>query len=389
MTVSPGFNHYGRGPYKIIMPRVYSRTRRKEWFVNPSLLIFIVSVIVIFIVNRTLLDKNLYKITRTTVILPHTERVPEPTVPKSLPLLKVLKNAAKKSVETKKVELEKLIHEKPEEPKPVEKTIAEPLPEKKIEALKPLENRIEAKPIEAAQPLPKTLHDKTIIPRELTAKPLEPRDIPSRQLPAPNRLAPSMVPKTGPLPTASPAPANRSVTSGSTFNAMPEIKRNVSADTPGDRMTALPPSSGIAAGRGPKPELTQWESARPPVRGGRVSTIPGSSSVSAPIPPKSISVTSTPPPIRHIAPQDAEAVEEIVINSKALGSSDRVKILKQDIMKKARKLSRANSPYIYKVKGYTCTLTIEEESGSKKVIIDFSPVDAPFDVVSALERKIR
>lgn len=385
MTDPIDLKQYGRGSFKIIMPRVYSRTPRKEWIINPSLLIFLISITVIFIVNHTLLDKNLYKKTRTTVILPHSERVPEPTVPKSLPLIKVLKNAAKKSIEPKKMELEKLLPEKIEEPKPLDK----PIPEKKIEALKPIENRIEAKVIDPAQPLPKVIPEKAIIPKEMIAKPLVAREIQPRNIPISNKIAPSINPKVSSIPVAAPAPVPRALPSGSSFNAMPEIKRNVTISPSGERLST-PPVSSIPASRGPKPELTQYESNRPPARSGGSSSDLSSSPPVAPIPKRNIPASSASGPIEEISTSRRnEAVYELIINSKVLGSSDRVKILKQDIIKKARKLSPEKSPYIYKVKGYTCTLTIEQESGSKKVIIDFSPADAPFEVVSALERTIR
>lgn len=386
MTAPIDLKQYGRGSFKIIMPRVYSRTPRKEWIINPSLLIFLISITVIFIINHTLLDKNLYKKTRTTVILPHSERVPEPTVPKSLPLLKVLKNAAKKSIEPKKIELEKMLPEKIEEPKPVDK----PIPEKKIDALKPIENRIEAKVIDPIQPLPKAIAVKSIIPKDMIAKPLVAREIQPRNIPINNRIAPSISPKVNSIPVAAPAPAPRALPSGSSFNAMPEIKRNVTVSPSGERMAA-PPVSSIPASKGPKPELTQYESYRPPVRSGSSSSGVSSSPPVAAIPKRSIPSAPVSTPFRNLTPSRSSetVVEELVINSKALGSSDRVKVLKQDIMKKARKLSAANSPYIYKVKGYTCKLTIEQDSVSKKVTIDFTPADAPFEVVSALERTIR
>jgi len=381
MTAPIDLKQYGRGSFKIIMPRVYSRTPRKEWIINPSLLIFLISITVIFIINHTLLDKNLYKKTRTTVILPHSERVPEPTVPKSLPLLKVLKNAAKKSIEPKK-----MLPEKIEEPKPMDK----PIPEKKIEALKPIENRIEAKVIDPAQPLPKAIAEKSIIPKDMIAKPLVAREIQPRNIPLNNRIAPSISPKVSSIPVAAPAPSPRALPSGSSFNAMPEIKRNVTVSPSGERMAA-PPVSSIPASKGPKPELTQYESYRPPVRSGSSSSGVSSSPPVAAIPKRSIPSAPVSTPFKNLTPSRSieTVVEELVINSKALGSSDRVKVLKQDIMKKARKLSAANSPYIYKVKGYTCKLTIEQDSVSKKVTIDFTPADAPFEVVSALERTIR
>ena len=379
MTTSLGLKHYGRGPLKILIPRVYSRKRRKEWIINPSLLIFLISVTTIFIVNHTLLDKNLYKIQRTTIILPHIEKTPEPVAARRISLIKVLKTAAKKTIETPKVV---------EEPKPLD----QPVPEKKIEALKPLENKIEPKVIESSAPLPKVIAEKQIIPKDMVAKPLVARDIPTHTLPPQNRIAPSAIPKVSTLPTAAPAPAARALATRSSFNAMTPIERSVAAKTSGERM-AVPPPSHAAPSRGPKPELAQIDSAKlPPSRGNAIGGGSSALTSAGALKPSTRQIarnTETPLP-RFAASAGGDGAEEIVIiKSKALGSSERVKILKQDIMKKARKMNPDNSPYTYKVKGYTCTLIIEEAGVTKKVIIDFSPADAPFEVVSALERTLR
>lgn len=386
MTDSLGFRHYGRGSLKIIMPRVYARSPRKEWIINPSLVIFLVSIITILIVNRTLLDKNLYKIQRTTIVLPHIERTPEPTVPKQLSLIKVLKKAAEKSLESpKKTVMEKPVPEKIEEPKPMDK----PIPQKKIEALKPLDNKIEAKVIDTIKPLAKAIPEKTILPKDMMAKPIVARDIPTRNMPVPNRIAPSISPKVNAVPSASPAPAPKAMATRSEFSAMPEIKRSVTASSSGERMSVPPPVNRVPSGNAAKPELTQWDSAKLPVKtGGGGSSGSLTSSFPAAIPKKTIAAPSAPPPIKYVAPsRGGETAEELVIiKSKALGSSERVKNLKELILKKAQNMSSTHSPYTYKVKGYTCTLVIQEGAGKNKIIIDFSPSDAPFDVVSELER---
>jgi hypothetical protein len=383
MTTSLGLKHYGRGPLKILIPRVYSRKRRKEWIINPSLLIFLISVTTIFIVNHTLLNKKHYQYKRTTILLPHIEKAPEPVAARRISLIKVLKTAAKKTIETPKV-----VEEKMEEPKPLD----QPVPEKKIDALKPLDNKIEPKVIESAAPLPKVIAEKQIIPKAMVAKPLVARDIPTHTLPPQNRISPSAIPKVSTLPTAAPAPAARALATRSSFNAMTPIERSVAAKTSGESM-AVPPPSHTAPSRGPRPELAQIDSAKlPPSRGGAIGGGSSALTSAGALKPSTRQIsrnTETPLP-RFSAPAGSDGAEEIVIiKSKALGSSERVKILKQDIMKKARKMNPDNSPYTYKVKGYTCTLIIEEAGGTKKVIIDFSPADAPFEVVSALERTLR
>ena len=385
MTAPLSFKHYGRGALKIMMPRVISRTPRREWIIHPSFLIFLLSVITIVFLNRTVFNKSLYKVTRTTIILPHMEKAPEPTVPKSLPLIKVLKTAAAKSIETNKKELDKVLPPKAETPRPVENRIVP----RKIEALKPLEHAIEARVTASSQPLPKMISQKAIAPNAITAKPLVERDIPARNMPIPNRISPAISPKVNGAPLA-PAPGPRTIASAPpSFQPMPAIKgKRVTATSSGEDM-AMPPSSSIPSGRGPKPELTQWSGKRPTPKGDGSATGTSPSAVPLPINTRrSVTPVADSSPLAHLAPaRGSSSVEEfVVINSKALGSSERVKNLKRDILKKAQNMNPGRSPYTYKVKGYTCTLVIEGGSGKNKVIIDFSPADAPFEVVSALER---
>jgi len=386
MTTSLGLKQYGRGPYKILIPRVYSRKPRKEWPVSPSLLIFIVSITTIFIVNHTLLDERLYQFPRTTIIIPHKEKVPEPTVPKSLPLIKVLKTAAEKTLEPARVDVEKVIPEKPV-PEPLDK----PIPEKRIETLKPLAEQIRPKVIDPAMPLSKAIPEKQITAREIDAKPLVARDIPNRHIPMDNRIAPAPAPRVNSTPSAAPAPAPRTVTRSDFISgAMPSIEKNVKT-APGKTASAPPPAR-VPAARAPLPGLGQWESAKlPPGRSASGGGSPAISGDSIPKPSSRQISRDTAAPLPKFAPSagGGSAEEVVIIRSRALGSSERVKILKQDIMKKARKLNPANSPFTYKVRGYTCTVSVEDSAGSRKVIIDFNPPDAPFEVVSELERTIR
>lgn len=392
MTTSLGLKQYGRGPYKILIPRVYSRKPRKEWIISPSLLIFLLSITTIFIVNHTLLDERLYQFPRTTIILPHTEKVPEPTVPKSLPLIKVLTAAAQKTLETPRVEMERDVPDKPVPPEPLEK----PLPEKRIEALKPMSEQIQPKIIDQALPLAKSIPEKQIPFREMEARPLTPREIPNRHMPLENKIAPAPTQRVSASPSATPAPSPtpRKVTrSDFVAGAMPSIEKNV-ASAPA-RSTTVPPPAHVPEARGPKPGLSPWESAQlPPSRmasgGGGASAIPREG---IPKPGQRQITRDSAAPLPKFSPAESrgsgDAEDIVIIRSRALGSSERVKILKQDIMKKARKLNPANSPYTYKVRGFTCTLAVEEIAGSRKVIIDFNPPDAPFEVVSELERTIR
>lgn len=353
MAMILSMKHYGRGVGQVPMPRALTRDPRKEWPVSPSLVIFFLAVLIIVSLKVTMSNKKLFKVTRTIIVLPQTQPAPEPTVPKSIPLIKVLKDAVKKTIEPKRTEIKKVIPQKVAPPKPLEKKI---IPNR-IVPPKALENKIEPKKFVREEIKPKAMMQKRIDPQKIEAKKI---DLPMD--PAPIR--------TSKLVAATP-----------TFTAMPGIKRNSNAiPTPSSSVAVPPPSAAVPVNRGSLPELTQWAAYKPPVKTDSSQTggLPHAPAMASP---------SAQAPIRHIAPalKGPAAEDLVIIKSSAIGNSERVKNLKRDIMKKARKMSPKQSPYTYRVKNFTCTLAVEGGDNGK-IIIDFSPADAPFDVVSALER---
>jgi hypothetical protein len=251
---------------------------------------------------------------------------------------------------------------------------------KPIEPLKIPTQRIEPKPVEQAK-IPST---RVIVPAQIPTKAIVTRDVPIHTLPTQYRINPAIKPNIsdrdiGPPPTAAP----RFV--GPSPSALHAIRQNNVAAPIANERSVMPPSNHLPLPvNGVQPEM---------LKRSRFSPIAKNDSPMAVPPPvaKKIKSTPAPPPIRKMIPSlNKEPMEDLVIiNSSVLGSSDRVKNLKRDIQKKAQNMSPADSPYTYKVKGYTCTLTIKGGANSNKVIIDFSPPDAPFEVVSALERILR
>ncbi|GAB6094725.1 hypothetical protein JCM14469_09770 [Desulfatiferula olefinivorans] len=374
MAMIRSMQQYGRGAGRIPMPRALARTPRNEWPVSPSLVIFFLAVLIVVSLKVTTSSKKLFKLTQTIIILPQTEKAPEPTVPKNIPLIKVLKDAAKKTVEPKRREIQKIVPKKIE-PKKITPKKIEP---KKIDPLKALPKKIEPRAIARNQIKPLAPAAKKI-----DARPIEPKRIDPIKAPLQARAdipaALKSVPLTPP-PTAARAP--RVTASASTFTAIPEITRTGRAvAAPAGSPAPAPLIASAPASKDPLPTLTQWEAYKPPVPAEKAPGLPAAGPRMAPAAPQA--------PIRHIAPAEEDAPDEdlVIIKSSLIGNSERVKTLKRAIMKKARNMDPSKSPYIYKVRGYTCTLIVED-GVQGKIIIDFSPADAPFDVVSALERML-
>lgn len=406
MSMTLTMQHYGRGVGKIPMPRALARNPRNEWPVSPSLIIFILAILLILSLKLTMSNKKLLKQTKTIIIIPQTQRAPEPTVPKSIPLLKVLKDAVKKTVEPKKLELKKITPKKVTPKKPLAKKI-EP---KKIKPLQKLDKKIEAKKInrdelkpkkiepkkieaqkltekkiDAAKPIDKTITQKKIEQKKIDAKPLERKEIVARDLPDKPVAKPDIKPKTvdlNPEPLAKAPPKVSAPAPAHSFTAMTDIKRKADVSVPTGTSAPRPRTNIATPNDAPAPKLTQWEEYKPSVE-------TGSSAAAAPRISRKVDAPDIPAPVHHVGiSSGGPAMEDLVIiNSSLIGNSDRVKNLKRAIMKKAGKLDPARSPYKYTINNYICILTIEG-GAQGKIIIDFTPANAPFDVVSALERKL-
>jgi len=90
------------------------------------------------------------------------------------------------------------------------------------------------------------------------------------------------------------------------------------------------------------------------------------------------------------APSEAEAPDIhtlVTIRGSTLEHSLRVTSLKEEIYRKAKHMSPENSPYTYRIRGYTCTVDIRGGT-TPTAILTFQPNDATFEVVSALERSL-
>lgn len=406
MAMSLTIQHYGRGVAKIPMPRALARSPRQEWLISPSLIIFILACLLILSLKLTMSNKKLLKQTKTIIIIPQVEKMPEPTVPKSIPLIKVLKDAVKKTVEPKKMELKKVLPKKVEAPKPLPKKIEskkiKPLDklDKKIEPkklerneLKPKEltpkkidaQEIKQKKIDTAKPLDKAIVEKKLEPKKLETKQLVDKNVPVRDLPEQPKFKPTIKQKTVDLntdPMIKESPKVAALEPAPKFNAMNDLHRKPDVTVPTGPTAPRPNVQLATPNEGPAPELTQWQSYKPPVD-------TESTASEAPRVAHRVATPDAPAPVHHVGTSSGgPAVEDLVIiNSSLIGNSDRVKTLKIAIMKKAGKLDPANSPYTYIINDYTCILTIEGGSQGR-IIIDFKPANAPFDVVSALERKL-
>lgn len=440
MTTLP-MQYFGRGSAHIIMPRAVARRARREWILSPSLIILILSL-TLFTIHKLTLDQPLIlKHPRTIIILPQEPSLPKPTVEEKLSFFKVVKDAAQKSFEPRKKELKSIL----EPPQPITKKTAPPpiakpkkpdiatakaptpkiltpLAPKRVKTLpvnkKPLSPRVLSVPIQPKTPileikvnppLPTAQHNPKIRDpqkrRELSLKTapdlipqlsVKPKLTTTRITPSaksPIRLAPVDM-ATAPLlkkrrttgPAATPAaPSKKSFSPLSSLDSGPIMAASKSMN--GNR-------AGIMTSASPKdrplPTLTQLSTptsvavAASPTRRETGAPDTGSNSNRQVLTPTPSTLTSP-----HLSNNEGGATIDInvllQIQGSTLGQSLRVQNLKEEIYRKTRHMPAKNSPYIYRIHNYRCTVVI---SGGHlpTATLTFEPSDAPFEVVSALER---
>ncbi len=372
--------HYGRGAAHVPMPTAIAREARKEWFISPSLVLMILTVVMFVFFKMTVDNKKLFKDSRTIIILPEeAPKVPEPTVKKKLPLIKVLKDAVKKTVEPKKLELKKIPPPKPKpkkvKPKPVKPKSVAP---KKVKPKKIDIAKIKKKPLVAPKPVkPKALKAPSVQPKaiqtpKVTQKTPEVKKLPISQV-KPKALTPSKPVATKSLLKKPSAPQA----------FVPLAPPTATAKVPSPSSNRIVAKSSIPVHKGPVPKLTQRSepTAITPnlAVNNRVQTGP-------PVAKKRVSVMPAPKTVKLSPSKKTLNLEElVVIESTILEHSARVKNLRRAILEKAKYMSPEKSPYKYKIKGFLCIVTIDHQG---IIVIKFEPKNAPFEVISALERKL-
>ena len=177
--------YYGYGSARITMPGTVARGARREWLVSPSLMLLLLSL-TCFAVHKLRFNEPLSLTrSRTIIVIPRTEPLPEPTLEKKISFIKVVKDAAKKRAEPRKKELKRILEPPvalPKEPPPPAKA--------KPRLLVP-------PPRMPLAPPPKALATPAPAPRPLTEARPPARMKPAPDLPAPRTPSPrSMQPVT-------------------------------------------------------------------------------------------------------------------------------------------------------------------------------------------------
>ena len=415
MTTLP-MQYFGHGSARIIMPRALTRHTRREWIISPFLIILLLSL-TFYILHQLTLDKLLIlKHPRTIIIMPQAPPLPEPIQREKLPPLRVVKEAEEvpKPIQKKtrppllekpkEIIIREMMRPKPKSlaplvPKPMKPLIVhkKQVPQKAL----PLKSKIPSPQLKAGAPLTSAERTKRVIHtkkrRELslktTPKAIAPLSATQKITATPvtraiKRLQPVDVTTTPRLqerraPTPAPLLSMASKRDFSPLlspNAVPLIAAKKSGPRPGI-VESAPPKGG------PRPILTQW-SAPGTVRAATTASAVEYDSAPPPRPLKpslthQSSMPGAPDPSSSALPFQIDDL--IQIQGSTLGHSLRVQNLKEEIYKKTRFMAAAQSPYTYQIRHYRCRVIIDGAE-PPMITLTFEPSDAPFDVVSALER---
>lgn len=441
MTTLP-MQYYGRGSARIMMPRAVTRRARREWVVSPSFMILVISVAFFTLYKFTFNEPLKLKRTRTIIVLPQAPAIPKPTVEEKISFFKVVKDAAKKSAAPRKEELKRVLETpRPQPKKPVPPPAAKPqkiAPPKPIVPLKKLLTpRVPTrmKPLAVTRdPLPQKVMSIPVPTRTTPMVSQPPTPLPTAQLrpkvAAPHEqkkvslsVPPSPTPKAlvttkRPTPrlTQMAAPPKQltpalAVTAPQLKKQSPMQRGEATPVAPKKSFSPLPMSSATPTAAadsatlkrnpvlmasaprksGPAPTLTQL-SAPASVATAPSAHMPESASPALGGRPGRPALEPAPSSLPSAASLPGNEVNEgidintlVQIQGSTLGQSLRVQNLKEEIYRKTSHMPATNSPYTYRIHNYQCTVVI---SGGHlpTATLTFEPSDAPFEVVSALER---
>ncbi|VFQ46627.1 hypothetical protein [Desulfoluna butyratoxydans] len=457
--------YYGYGSARITMPGTVARGARREWLVSPSLMLLLISL-TCFAVHKLLFNEPLSLTrSRTIIVIPRTEPLPEPTVEKKISFFKVVKDAAKKRAEPRKKELKRIMEPPaalPKEPPlpvkakprllvpppkmplaPPPKALATPAPAHRPQpemrpptrmkptpaipaphtpsprSMQPVTRELKPKAapvLSTAQPQPLALSARA--PRQPLRDPAphrphkavpEPKAALSPVITKPAHKAPATVPETLPQKRFTPlalsdAPAAMPMGRSKTPSPSPALGGTPRRSGPAPVLTQLaapsvhsaaPPTSMEAPGprrgaalKGLAPAPTQGPAALP-----LASASAGTTPTQGESRPRRPSLTALPEglptgPVPTPSAGETPDIHTLVtIRGSTLDHSLRVTSLKEEIYRKARHMSPEKSPYTFRIRGYTCTVVIQN-GAPPTALLSFEPNDATFEVVSALERSL-
>lgn len=345
MTTLP-MRYFGRGSARVLMPRAVTRRARREWVVNPSVMIFFLSLAVVTLQKLTFDEPIKLARPRTIIVLPQAPPVPIPAVRKPLSAYK----KAHAKAPTQPVPNQEALKRVPEMPKPVPRPRLAP-------------------PVAKAEPVPRP---SVPGPRATIRPPVAALAVGVPTFPgAAEKPRDSALPMAPPRERFSPLPLS---------DAGPKIA--VAFSPTRGALAVSRPRAGA-----PTPPLPQL-AAPSPVVPTRPIPNEGAKGSGHRFDALALERTPSPLPMPPSALTEKETVDvntRVLIKGSTLEHSLRVQTLKEEIYRKTRHMPPGSGPYTYRILAYRCTVVI---SGGPlaTATLTFEPSDAPFEVVSALER---
>lgn len=403
--ISPHFRYYSRGAAQIPMPSPIAVVENESWYNHTSFICLLFLIVTLFFLKLNIDTKSILEPRSQTIIIRPATPKPKPE-PKKESIVERLIHRVKKAREKKrpKITVTKKIKPKTITPQKITpkkvtppKTAIRTIEPKNIKAKTIAENKIKPKKILSKDLTPKQLAPKEIAAQKAVAKNVTPKKLTAKNTnlkkTAVNKVTPKAasqkniaVKKTAPKNTQSTDFIPQSRIQPLALGAKPE---QLSQKKSPERRRPLKSAVQLSS---KQPDLNDISFERPTISGpqNRAKASKRDKTATDISTPRVALDVST--PLKDLPKQsnmlEGQYFEETIeIVGQILGESDRVKNLKRAIYRKAMGLDSKGSPFCCKINNFDFKVLVDGTT-HKKVTIEFTPADVPFDIISKLERQL-
>jgi hypothetical protein len=403
--ISPHFRYYSRGAAHIPMPSHAAVVKNESWYNHTSFICLLFLIVVLCFLKFTIDTKSILEPrTQTIIIRPATPK-PKPE-PKKESIVERLIHRVKKAREKKrpKITVKKKIEPKKITPKTITpkkvaptKTAIRKIEPKKIKAKTIAENKIMPKKVLPKDLTPKKLAPKKIAPQKTVAKNVTPKKLMAKSTNLKKTVVNKIAPKAASQKNIAIKKTALKKAPSTDFIPQSRIQplalgaqpKQLSQKTSPKKQRPLKSAVQLSS---KQPDLNDISFERPTISGpqnrARASKRDKTATdISTPRVALDVSTPLKDLPKQGDMLEDPYFEETIEIVGQILGESDRVKNLKQAIYRKAMGLDSKGSPFCCKINNFDFKVMVDGGT-HKKVTIEFTPADVPFDIISKLERQL-
>ncbi len=403
--IPPHFRYYSRGAAHVPMPSPVAVVKDESWYNHPSFICLLFLIVILCFLKFTIDTRSILEPRSQTIVIRPTAPKPLPE-PKKESIVEKLIHRVKKAREKKrpKITVTKTIKPKKITPKKITpkkvappKTAIRKIEPKTIKAKTITENKVKPKKVLSKDLTPKKIAPKKIATQQAVVKNVTPKKLMATNTNLKNKTVNKVTPKAASQKNIAVKKTALKNAPKTDFIPQSRIQPLALGTTPKQLSQKKSPKKQRAIESAVQlssrqPDLNDISFERPAISGAHNrarASKRGKTATDISTPRVALDVST---PLKDLPKQgdmlESQYFEETIeIVGQIIGESDRVKNLKQAIFRKAMRLDSKGSPFCCKINNFNFKVLVDGEA-HKKITVEFTPADVPFDIISKLERQL-